>query len=114
VVASTMLLTTLSFFHIFAGLLARDQVNTIFDREAVPGSIQLRRYGLALVLTIAVTGIGFLQRLIGTKSLDLAQWGVCLGIALTLVIAEEILKIFLRRRAQPNLAIPTEPELVSA
>ena len=38
VVAATMLLTTLSLFHVVAGLLSRDQVNTIFDRDAVPAS----------------------------------------------------------------------------
>ena len=37
VVAATMLLTTLSLFHVVAGLLSRDQLNTIFDRDAVPG-----------------------------------------------------------------------------
>ena len=36
-VASTMLLTTLSLFHLAAGLLARDQVRTIFSRAAIPG-----------------------------------------------------------------------------
>ena len=45
VVAATMLLTTLSLFHVVAGLLSRDQLNTIFDRDAVPAAAQLRRYG---------------------------------------------------------------------
>ena len=43
-----MLLTTLSFFHVAAALLCRDQRNTIFDRDAVPGVMQLRRYGISL------------------------------------------------------------------
>jgi Ca2+-transporting ATPase len=42
-VAATMLLSTLSLFHLAAGLLARDQVNTIFRRDFVPGATQLRR-----------------------------------------------------------------------
>ena len=37
VVAATMLLTTLSLFHVAGALLCRDQLNTIFDRDAVPG-----------------------------------------------------------------------------
>ena len=45
VVAATMLLTTLSLFHVAGALLCRDQRNTIFDRDAVPGVMQLRRYG---------------------------------------------------------------------
>ena len=38
-------------------LLARDQVRTIFSRDAIPGPTQLRRYGLALLAIILVTEI---------------------------------------------------------
>src|SRR6185436_14888193 len=54
-VAATMLLTTLSLFHVVAGLLSRDQLNTIFDRDAVPAATQLRRYAVSLIAIIAVT-----------------------------------------------------------
>jgi Ca2+-transporting ATPase len=97
-VASTMLLTTLSLFHLTAGLIARDQRNTIFARRAIPGSAQLRRYGIALLAIVAVTAIGFLQRIFETVSLRLAQWSICVAIALTLVLIEELIKVVLRRR----------------
>jgi Ca2+-transporting ATPase len=97
-IASTMLLTTLSLFHLAAGFLARDQVNTIFDRDRIPGSTQLRRYGLALAAIILVTKLGFLQRIFSMVDLSLEQWGICLGIALSLVVVEEIIKVFIRRR----------------
>jgi Ca2+-transporting ATPase len=99
-VASTMLLTTLSLFHLAAGLLARDQVRTIFSRAAIPGPTQLRRYGLALLAIILVTEIGFLQRVFSMVDLTLAQWGICTGIALSLVVVEEVIKFFIRRRAR--------------
>ena len=110
-VASTMLLTTLSLFHIVAGFMARDQRNTIFDRGAIPGSTQLRRYGLALVLTVAVTGIDFLQRLFGTSSLDFAQWCICIGLASSLLVLEELVKFVIRRRQQTHVetAVNVEP-----
>jgi Ca2+-transporting ATPase len=98
VVAQTMLLTTLSLFHIVAGLLARDQVNTIFDRDAIPGSVQLRRYGIALLAVIAITTLGFLQRWFSTAELSFNQWAICIGIALSLLVVEEVIKIFVRRR----------------
>jgi Ca2+-transporting ATPase len=97
VVASTMLLTTLSLFHLAAGLLARDQVRTIFSRAAIPGPTQLRRYGLALLAIILVTEIGFLQRVFSVVDLTLSQWSICTGIALSLVVVEEVIKVFLRR-----------------
>ena len=99
-VASTMLLTTLSLFHLAAGLLARDQVRTIFSRAAIPGSTQLRRYGLALLAIILVTEIGFLQRVFAMVDLTLAQWGICTGIALSLVMVEEAIKFSIRRCAR--------------
>jgi Ca2+-transporting ATPase len=105
-VASAMLLTTLSLFHLAAGLLARDQVRTIFSRAAIPGPTQLRRYGLALLAIILVTEIGFLQRVFSMIDLTLAQWGICTGLALSLVVVEEVIKFFIRRRTRT--AVPAD------
>ncbi|HEX5938166.1 MAG TPA: cation-transporting P-type ATPase [Actinomycetota bacterium] len=102
-VASTMLLTTLSLFHLAAGLLARDQVNTIFDRDAIPGSTQLRRYGLSLLAIVAITALGILQRLFSTTSLSFEQWWICIGVAASLVVVEELIKVFIRRRSRERL-----------
>ena len=99
-VASTMLLTTLSLFHLAAGFLAREQVHTIFDRRLVPGATQLRRYALSLAAIILVTKIGFLQRIFSMVDLSLEQWWICLGLASSLVVVEELIKIFIRRRSR--------------
>jgi P-type Ca2+ transporter type 2C len=109
-IASTMLLTTLSLFHLAAGLLARDQLGTIFSREALPGPTQLRRYGLALILIILVTEIGVLHRFFSTVDLTLQQWGICVGIALTLVVVEELIKVFLRRRMRSSVTVTRPAE----
>ncbi|HEX6326212.1 MAG TPA: cation-transporting P-type ATPase [Jiangellaceae bacterium] len=105
--ANTMLLTTLSLFHLAAGYLARDQRNTIFDRDTLPGAIQLRRYGFALLAIIAVTTIPFLQRIAGTVDLTFAQWSICVGISLSIVVVEELIKLVLRRRERQPIATPT-------
>jgi P-type Ca2+ transporter type 2C len=99
-VARTMLLTTLSLFHLAAGFLARDQRNTIFDRDAVPDATQLRRYGTALLAIVLVTTIGFLQRLFGTVALSFAQWWICIGLASSLIVIDELIKVVVRRRAR--------------
>jgi Ca2+-transporting ATPase len=103
-VASTMLLTTLSLFHVVAGYMARDQENTIFDRDLLPGAVQLRRYGFSLLAIVLVTTIGFLQRIFSTVDLSLSQWAICAGIALTLLVVEEVIKLFLRRRRVASVA----------
>jgi Ca2+-transporting ATPase len=113
-VASTMLLSTLSLYHLAAGLLARDQVNTIFRRDFVPGATQLRRYGFALAAIILVTEIGFLQRIFSMVDLTLGQWGICLGIALTLVVVEEVIKVFLRRQRRGDAPTVAEPARAAA
>ena len=97
VLAATMLLTTLSVFHLFAALLCRDQTGTIFDRDALPGVLQLRRYGFAALAIVAVTALDFLQRIFGTTAMDLGQWSTCIGIALSLVVVEELVKVGVRR-----------------
>jgi P-type Ca2+ transporter type 2C len=111
VVAATMLVTALSLSHLAVGLLARDQHNTIFDRAAIPGPTQLRRYGIALLAIILVTTIGFLQRIFDTTELNLAQWGICIGIAASLVVIEELIKLIIRRRHRRRVVVRTEPSL---
>jgi Ca2+-transporting ATPase len=98
VVASTMLLTTLSLFHLAGGLLARDQRDTIFSKAAIPASAQLQKYGIAVVLIVAATGIDFLNRILTTTELSFAQWWTCIGLAASLVAVEEVIKVFVRRR----------------
>jgi Ca2+-transporting ATPase len=112
ILASTMLLTTLSLFHLAAGLLSRDQHNTIFDRDALPGATQLRRYGVALLAIIAVTAIDLLERIFDTTGLNFEQWSICVGLAASLVVVEEAIKLVLRwrqRRDRPAPALATVP-----
>jgi Ca2+-transporting ATPase len=101
-----MLLTTLSLSHLAVGLLARNQHDTIFSRAAIPGPTQLRRYGIALLAIIAVTTIGFLQRIFDTVELSFSQWSICIGIAASLVVVEELIKLVLRQRDRRRAAAP--------
>jgi P-type Ca2+ transporter type 2C len=102
--ASTMLLTTLSIFHVFAALLCRDQQRTIFDLASIPGAEQLRRYGIAVLAIILVTTLDVLQRIVGTVPLNLSQWSIAVGIALSLVVVEELIKVVIRRRLRRHPA----------
>jgi Ca2+-transporting ATPase len=108
VVAATMLLTTLSLFHLAAAVLARDMRGTILDRSAVPGPLQLRRYALSILAIIAVTTIGFLQRIADTTELRFSMWCICIAIAASLVVVEELVKLFVRRRETPAAPVGAE------
>jgi len=116
IIAATMLLTTLSLFHVAAALLCRDQQNTIFDRATIPGVMQLRRYGLALLAIVLVTSLDVLQRIVGTEALTFTQWCICGGIALSLVVVEELIKLVIRHRSSvpdPMLDVPTPPAVLA-
>jgi Ca2+-transporting ATPase len=98
VTGATMLLTALSLFHVAGALLCRDQEHTLFDRTAIPGRLQLRRYGLALLAIVAATGLAFFNRLLDTTDLTFNQWCICAGLAASIVVVEELIKLVLRRR----------------
>jgi Ca2+-transporting ATPase len=110
VIAATMLLTTLSVFHVAGALLCRDQQNTIFDRSAIPGIMQLRRYALAVLAIVLITALNFLQRIFDTAGLSFAQWCTCIGIAASLVVVDELIKLVIRRRrkAAPEAVVPRQ------
>jgi Ca2+-transporting ATPase len=109
VVRSEMLLTALSLFHVAAGLLARDQVGTIFSRSAIPGATQTRRYGLALLAVVAITALNILERIFDTAPMSADQWAICGSIALSLLVVEELIKLVLRRRKKVDVAAGTTP-----
>ena len=112
-VGATMLLTTLSLFHVVAGLLSRDQRHTIFDRDAIPGTAQLRRYGISLIAIVAVTAFDILQRIFDTTPLSFEQWLTCIGLALALLVVEELVKVVVRRRDRHTSAASAAPARVS-
>ncbi|MEX0781777.1 MAG: cation-translocating P-type ATPase [Dehalococcoidia bacterium] len=107
IIGATMLMVSLSLLHVVAGLSVRDEHGTALSRESFPGWPQLRLYGLALLLTVLVTEIAFLQRIFLTTSLTVNQWLTCVGVALALLALEEMVKLALRRREQSSTASVT-------
>jgi Ca2+-transporting ATPase len=55
---------------------------------------------LALLFTFLPTELSFMQRILGTTSLSGNQWLTCLGFAIALLLVDEVIKFFLRRRRQ--------------
>jgi Ca2+-transporting ATPase len=91
-----------SLFNIVFGLSARSEFNTVFDRDNISDRRQLQLYGLALLLTFLATELDFIQRILKTVSLSGNQWLVCIAAAVALVLIDEVVKFFMRRRqSQP-------------
>ena len=103
-VAASMLIVTLSLFHVVTTICVRDERESVFNRDAMPGGRQIRLIGLALLLTLLGTELGFLQSILDTTSLTLREWLVCIAVALSLLVVEEAIKYFLRHRTAPTVS----------
>ena len=111
-VATTMGVTTLSIYHIFNGLGYRSETASMFSRDYIGDRNQLRLYGISVLATLLATEVGFLNRLLSTASLNLNQWLICILVAATLLIAQEVMKIFTRRSERRTKVQPEEDQLV--
>ena len=103
-VAVSMLVVTLSLFHVVTTICVRDERGSVFSRDAMPGARQLRLVGLALLLTLLGTELGFLQTILDTTSLTLREWLVCISVALSLLVVEEAIKYYLRHNTAQTVS----------
>jgi Ca2+-transporting ATPase len=98
-----------SLFNIVIALSSRSETQTAFTRDIFSERNQLMLYGLAILFTILPTVLDFLQRFLGTTTLSLNLWLLCGGLAFVLLLVDEAIKFFLRRRRQsqgPQSAAP--------
>jgi Ca2+-transporting ATPase len=100
VVARTMGLTTFSLFRLFSSLEEADEDESIFSGSILSNRPLLAATGLSVLTIIAATQVGFLQRLLGTVSLTMDQWVVCLVVPLSLIVVEEVRKVLKLRRSE--------------
>ncbi len=98
--------TAFSLYNIFAGLAVRDETHTAFNRDIIADRHQLLLYGLVLLLTFLATEMGFLQSFLGTTSLTAGQWLICIAVASSVLIVDEVIKFFMRRSGkQPGAQV---------
>jgi Ca2+-transporting ATPase len=108
--AATMGFVVFSLMSVAMGLSARSETATALNRDIFSDRTQLLLYGLALGMAFLSTELGFLQRLLGTVSLNRDQWLTCIGFAVALLLVDEVIKFFMRRRrrtAAPSVAAAT-------
>jgi Ca2+-transporting ATPase len=98
-VAGTMAFNTFVAFQFFNILNVRSDHLTVFRRATFTNGRLWAALACVATLQIAVTYVGPLQRLFDTTSLTAVQWLVCVGVATTVLIAEELRKFVQRRVA---------------
>ncbi len=97
---ATMALTVFGLCEVAMGISARSETGTVFDRDVMSGKQQLRLYGLSLLMIVLASELGVFQRMLDTTSLSGDQWLLCIGLALALLLIDEVIKVVLRTRAR--------------
>jgi Ca2+-transporting ATPase len=113
VVARTMGVTTFSLFRLFSSLENADANESLFSGSILGNRPLLIATGLSVLTIILATELGFLQRLLGTVALSAEQWVICIVVALSLLVVEEVRKM-LKVRTGDEPAGTTPPVAVAA
>ena len=111
--AATIGYVAFSLLSVVMGLSARSETATAFNRDILHDRNQMLLYGLALLVTVLATELGILQRILGLTELNGSQWFICIVAAIALLLVDEVIKVFLRRRhihdtATPVVTVPTQ------
>jgi Ca2+-transporting ATPase len=100
-VAGTMAFNTFVLFQFFNILNVRSDHLTVFRRATFGNAKLWSALAGVLALQVAVTHVGPLQRLFDTTSISGAQWALCVAVASSILVGEELRKVWRRRqRAQ--------------
>ncbi|MET1232853.1 MAG: HAD-IC family P-type ATPase [Candidatus Limnocylindrales bacterium] len=92
IIAQTMGVTTFALFRLFSSLETADEHESVFSGTILTNRPLLIGTGLSVLTIILATELPFLQRLLATVSLTGEQWLVCIGVALSLIVVEEVKK----------------------
>ena len=85
-------------FMVVLALSARSETASAFNRDVLQNRHQLVLYGLSLLMIVLPIYLGFLQRFLGLTEISGTQWLICIAFALALLLVDEAIKIFMRRR----------------
>ncbi|RPJ49594.1 MAG: cation-transporting P-type ATPase, partial [Chloroflexi bacterium] len=96
--AETMAFLTLSLCELFRAYTVRSERVSIFELGVFSNRYMQYAVAASLFLLFMVTNVPFLQPIFNTHTLAPTEWLVVLGLALIPATAEELTKLYLRRR----------------
>jgi Ca2+-transporting ATPase len=97
-IAATMGFVVFSLLLIVLALSARSETASAFNRDIFQSSQQLLLYGFAMLITVLPTKLAFLQDFLGLTELASEQWLICIVVAVAVLLVDEVIKFFMRRR----------------
>ena len=98
-IGGTMAFNTFVLFQFFNILNSRHDTHTVFHHDTFRNRWLWIALAGVLLLQVAVTHVGFLQRLFDTMSISAVQWLICVAVASSVLWVEEIRKFIVRRRS---------------
>jgi len=97
-VAHTMGVVTFSLFALFFSIATKDERRTVFSLDTFADKTFNIATGVSVLTLILSTVFGPFQKFLDTTSLDIQQWLICTGVALSIIIVSEIRKLIRRRK----------------
>lgn len=100
-VALTMAFTTFVLFQFFNALNARAEQETVFTRHLFSNRWLWLSFAVVVALQVAIVQLPLLHDLFRTTALTAGQWALAAGVAATVLLVEEAVKLvsrFARRR----------------
>jgi P-type Ca2+ transporter type 2C len=98
--SETMAFLTLSLCELFRAYTVRSERASLFKIGVFSNRYMQYAVGFSIILLLVVCAVPFLQPIFNTHFLSGPEWGLVIGLALMPATAEEITKIFLRRRSK--------------
>jgi Ca2+-transporting ATPase len=96
-IASTMGFVFFSLCVVVLALSARSETGSAFNREVLKNRHQLMLYGISLLMIILPLNLDFLQKFLKLTAITRDQWLLCIGLAIALLLVDEVIKFFMRR-----------------
>jgi Ca2+-transporting ATPase len=88
--AATMAFTTFVLFQLLNVFNARAGQGSVFSRDQLRNPILWATVGAVATVQVAVVHLPLAQTVFDTTALSLAQWGICLAVAVTVLLVEQL------------------------
>jgi hypothetical protein len=103
-VAHTMGVVTFSLYTLFFSIATKDERRTAFSLDTFSDKTFNIATGVSILTLLLATVFGPLEAFLQATSLDVRQWLICIGVALSIIVVSEIRKAV--RRPTAAKAIP--------
>jgi len=109
VIARTMGVTTFSLFRLFSSLETADEDESMFGGSILANRPLLIGTAMSVLTIILATELPLFQRILGTASLSIDQWVVCIVVSLSIIVVEEARKLLKIRTGDEPAAAQAVP-----